>query len=60
MSIIKAYLEHLLVILHRKIDNIKMCIRDVDVSLCPVHSAGSVTAVVNSEKLANSLEHTYF
>ena len=34
-----------------------MYIRDVDVSLYPVFSAGPVTAVVNNEKLANSLEH---
>jgi hypothetical protein len=33
--------------------------RDVDVSLCPVFGAGAVTAVVNNEKLANSLEHMY-
>ena len=36
-----------------------MYIRDVDVSLCPVFSAGPVTSVVNNEKLANSLEHVY-
>jgi hypothetical protein len=37
-----------------------MCIRDVDVSLCPVFSAGPVTVVVNNEKLTNSIEHKYF
>jgi len=36
-----------------------MYIRDVDVSLCPVFSAGPVTAVVNNEELSNSLQHMY-
>ena len=36
-----------------------MYIRDLDVSLCPVFSDGPATAVVNNEKLANSLEHMY-
>lgn len=40
-------------------DNIKMCIRNIDVSLCLVFSAGSVAAVVNNKKLSNSLEYTY-
>jgi hypothetical protein len=38
---------------------IKMYIRDVDVSRCPVFSTGLFTAVVNNEKLPNSLEHMY-
>jgi hypothetical protein len=40
-------------------DNIKMYIRDVDMSLCPVFSAGPVTAVVNNEKLSKSLQQMY-
>lgn len=36
-----------------------MCIRNVDLSLCPVFSAGPVADVVNNKKLTNSLEYTY-